>query len=260
VFEGQAVELIRNLKKVCAARFVPRALGGRSQFFGLLMKFGCPFRVLAHFSLYQLVGAMRILLTPILRNVACLNYSYQSGLWRCTLATRSHASAAFITLDLRGVASVVASLSTRQYVFGAEWRGLVQSKILGRQALATAIEKRDEAKARVTEAEAAVERIDQLVSAAEQRLLDANQAGRAARDQHAEAIAAAAKTGAPLPAIGASRAAIEEELAARDQLDATQKAAVIASKPLPQARHTLGQQSFGVLKAWLERDEFRPNR
>ena len=128
-----------------------------------------------------------------------------------------------------------------------------------REALAKAITARDQAKLRVDEAGGAVERVSALVVAAEARLTAANNAARAARDRHAERIAAAAAANSAMPALGETRAAITEELEAKDALDAAQKAIRISrtalsavSESWASAQKRVAAAADAVIKAEIE--------
>ena len=81
--------------------------------------------------------------------------------------------------------------------------------------LSTALGEWNLATMRVGMAEAAHQHALRVVAACEQKLLTANQAARAVRDQYAEHLAAAAHCNSPLPSLHITRKAISAELEAR---------------------------------------------
>lgn len=108
-----------------------------------------------------------------------------------------------------------------------------------RQALFDAIRARDAQLQAVKEAEQAAARVDALVRDAQAKLMQASTTAKAMREQHSERIALAAKTNTALPSGSASRAAIQHELEASDDLESTKKAAAISMAALEAVQKTL---------------------
>lgn len=118
-----------------------------------------------------------------------------------------------------------------------------------RQALADAIAERDLQQKRVADAQAAVERVEQLVRAAETKLTQASGAAKSAREQRSERIAEAARSNTPLPSGSGSRAAIQHELECADELEAAKRAAQISRQTCEAVRQSLTEAEVGIAHA-----------